>query len=182
MTSFKTIASLCVAAILGVSVSSASALTFNTEKLSVTISDQAVVGDGAAYGGLWVGDVVRNGKTVTWVELTDRYGEDLYEAAIAPNETHLLPDGYALTVLTRTDTPKQPVKIYTDRVAPDSNRVATYRITVEPGKAAKKTSRQARKTTDDQPDAGLLDRTKHYVSDAIRLLKTTVRGVRIAWL
>lgn len=181
MTPTKMIASLCVAAILGITASSASALTFNTEKLSVTINDQAVGGDGAAYGGLWVGDVVRNGKTVTWVELTDRYGEVVYEAAIQPNETHLLPDGYALTVRDRTETSKKTVKMYTDRVAPDANRVATYRITVDPSKAAKEPSRQAAKK-DDRPDSGVLATAQRYVSDAVRLLKTTVRGVRIAWL
>ena len=182
MKPFNIIASLGAAAILGLSVTTASAMTFETDKLSVSISDQAVAGSNATYTGLWVGEVERNGKTVTWVEITDRYGEVVYEGVINANETHLLPDGHALTVRNRVEDTKKSVKIYTDRVAPDVVRVATQRIVVDPVTDVQKQSHRVTTPTEDEPSGGFVAMTQRYVSDAVKLMKATVRGVRIAWL
>lgn len=178
-------ASISVSALLGAFVISASAMTFTTDKLSVSVSEQAVSGAEADYGGIWVGDVERNGKKVTWVELTDQYGEVVYEAEIRANETHLLPGGHALVVRGLEPVPttkKQTAKLYTDRIAPDARRVATYRIKADPVEAPAKQSKRVSVEQDEGSAFGIVDATKRYISDAFRMIKVTVRGVRTAWM
>ncbi|MBK5952167.1 hypothetical protein CH339_18070 [Rhodobium orientis] len=140
-----------------------------------------MTGDDARYQGLWVGDVTRDGKTETWLQLSDRYGEVVYEAAIHANESHVLPGGYAIVVRGNTPALTASNKTYTDRVAPDATQVATTRIVREPNnveKAAATTKRDIRAAH----ETAIRGAKVANAEDTIRRMKEAFGTMRVAGL
>ena len=159
----------------------ASAETFKTDKFIVSIADEAVTGADAPYQGLWVGDVTRDGKTDTWLQLSDRYGEVVYETALRANESHVLPGGYAIAV--RSNAPVQMVsaKTYTDRVAPDATQVATSRILREP-KNVEKVSTESKRDIRAAHETAIRGARVANAEETVRRMKQAFGTMRVAGL
>ncbi|MCW2307307.1 hypothetical protein [Rhodobium gokarnense] len=181
MTRLSKIAVVGIALGIAATTVPASAETFKTDKYTVSIADDAVTGADALYKGMWVGDVTRDGKTETWLQLSDRYGEVVYEAAIHANESHVLPGGYAIVV--RSNAPAQMVnaKTYTDRVAPDATQVATTRIIREP-KNVEKVSTETKRDIRAAHETAIRGAKVANAEDTIRRMKEAFGTMRIAGL
>ena len=177
-----TLAAICAAMVFVGATAPAVAMNFNTDKFTVSIPDSAVKGKNAAYSGLWIGDVTRNDKTETWLELSDRYGEVVYRSAVRANETHLLPSGHAITVQERGMKTVLSKKQYTDRIAPGAKRVATQKIIAKRLQQASLVIDSERTKLPTSPITNLVQHGSKYIYGAAHLVKTTLRGARIAWM
>ncbi|AXS40915.1 hypothetical protein [Breoghania sp. L-A4] len=109
--------------------------TMRTDRLAVTVAKVAnqngIVGEPGDDMDIWVGEVEVKGRKTVWVELIDRYGEVIYDAEVAKNETHLLPDGRAIVVrAVDTDAPVV-AKADSERVQSDARLVITRRVVDE---------------------------------------------------
>jgi len=177
-----TFAAVGVALTLACTTQIATAMTVDTDKFSVTMPDEAVKGSNAKFSGLWIGDVTRDGKTDTWIELTDLYGEVVYTAVVHANETHVLPGGHTITIRERGEKTVVSTKKFTDRVAPDAKRIATERIVMKPKHQASVATEAEPAPSVSNPAATLVQRSTKYTQGLMKLMVNTLRGVRVAWM
>ncbi|ADZ70446.1 hypothetical protein [Polymorphum gilvum] len=150
------------------------------DNLLVTLArpEAAVTEDDALS--IWVGAVELDGRSAIWVELIDGHGEVVYDSEVAPNETHLLPDGRAIVV--RSADPQTAVaKADESRIVPDAGQIVTRRV-VETGD-----DRTAIEFIEDvraAPDEPMIEmaRAGESIWDAIlAFFSSAAQKVRIAW-
>lgn len=103
-----------------------------SDRLAVTVANFAGPKGLAAHSkrdmDIWVGEVELKGRKAIWVELIDSHGEVIYDAEVATNETHLLPDGRAIVVRTLEDAPTVVAKADVNRIETDAQLVITRRV------------------------------------------------------
>ena len=99
------------------------------DQLAVTVASASSTNSDPLESDLtiWVGEITLNGQNTIWVELIDDYGEVIYASQVAPNETHLLPDGRAI-VARSVDPATRIVKTDETRVVNDSPLTVTRRV------------------------------------------------------
>ena len=109
--------------------------TLRSDRLAVTVAKIAgangIIGDAGSDMDIWVGEVEVKGRKTVWVELIDSYGEVIYDAEVAKNETHLLPDGRAIVVRALAEDAPVIAKANAERVETDARLVITRRVVDE---------------------------------------------------